>query len=102
MTPADIQPWLAVAALLISIGTSVTIFLTSGAKKTASTVAEHETRIQHIENELPHLPNKDGIHKQQLDISEMKGEIGIIKKSIEATERTTRRVEDFLITRGNA
>lgn len=102
MQPADILPWLNVISIVISIGTAVTLFLTSGAKATATVVADHETRIAHIENELPHLPNKDGVHKQQLDITEMKGEIGIIKKSIEATERTTRRVEDFLIARGHS
>ena len=101
MTPADMLPWLSVISLVISIGTSVTIFLTSGAKTTAVKVTDHEARLQKIESELPHLPNKENVHKQQLDISEMKGEIGIIKKSIESTERTTRRVEDFLMTRGH-
>lgn len=101
MTPADIQPWLGVAALLISIGTSVTMFFTATAKATAIKVAGHEERLLKLENELPHLPSKENVHKQQIDITEMKGEIGVIKKSIEATERTTRRVEDFLMTRGN-
>lgn len=101
MTPQDIQPWLAVAALLISIGTSITIFFTASAKATAVKCVDLEERLQRVENELPHLPNKENVHKQQLDIADMKGEIGIIKKSIEATERTTRRVEDFLMTRGH-
>ncbi len=99
MTPETIMPWLALVSIVISLGTAITTFLTSGAKATAVTVSDHETRLQKIESELPHLPNKENVHKQQLDISEMKGEIGIIKKSIEATERTTRRVEDFLMER---
>ena len=99
MTPETIMPWLALVSIVILLGTAITTFLTSGAKATAVTVSDHETRLQKIESELPHLPNKENVHKQQLDISEMKGEIGIIKKSIEATERTTRRVEDFLMER---
>jgi hypothetical protein len=99
VTPSDIQPWLAVIALVISIGSSLFMFLTSGAKQTATKVDAIDARLSKIEGEMPHLPNKENVHKQQLDISEMKGEIGIIKKSIEATERTTRRVEDFLMER---
>jgi chromosome segregation ATPase len=64
-------------------------------------LTEHDRRIQFVEGEMKHLPDKDGLHKQQLEITEMRGDIGVIKKSIETTERTARRVEEYLLKRGD-
>lgn len=93
-------PWLSFAALLISVGTSITAFLTSGAKRNATTLADHEHRIAKVENDIKHLPKKESVHQLQIDLTEMKGQIGIMAKSSETTERTTRRVEEFLLSKG--
>jgi NADH dehydrogenase FAD-containing subunit len=98
----DIQPlmpWLSFFALVISVGSSVTMFMTSGAKKNATTLSDHESRISKVENDIKHMPDKESVHKLQLDLTEMKGQIGIMAKSSEVTERTTRRVEEFLLSR---
>lgn len=96
---APLVPWLSVAALFISIGGSVTAFLTSGAKSNAKTLADHEHRVSKLENDMLHMPNKESVHKLQLDLTELKGQIGVMARSSETTERTTRRVEEFLLSR---
>ena len=83
-------------------GTAVTLLLTAGSKKNAKTIEEHEARIMAIESDMKHMPNAEAVHKLQLDISETKGTIGILAKAMEGTERTARRVEEFLLNRGNA
>lgn len=70
-----------------------------GAKETAAKVTEHEHRLSKVENDLSHMPNTETVHQLQLAITEMKGNMGIMAKSSEATERTTRRVEEFLMSR---
>ncbi|MCR5939368.1 DUF2730 family protein [Ochrobactrum sp. XJ1] len=100
MEISAIVPWLSSVSILISLGTSVTIFLTSGSKKNAVTLDEHEKRLSKVENELSHMPNAETVHQLQLTITEIKGQMGVMAKSAEATERTTRRVEEFLIQKG--
>lgn len=107
----DIQPlmpWLSFVAILISVGSSVTMFLTSGARKNGEKIdaqdkklIEHDRRIQTVENEMRHLPNKDTVNKLQVDMTDLKGQISLIAKSSEATERATRRVEEFLLRHNN-
>nr|WP_278437065.1 DUF2730 family protein [Brucella anthropi] len=95
-----IQPWTSVIATIISIGAAVYAVVTSGAKKNAATLDDHEHRISTIENDLKHLPSKESFYQLQIDMTELKGQIGTITKSSEATERTVRRVEDFLLKKG--
>lgn len=75
-------------------------YIGKGAKETSIKVADHEQRISKVENDLAHLPNAETVHQLQLTIMEIKGQMGVMAKSAEATERTTRRVEDFLMQKG--
>lgn len=99
MDLAPLVPWLSMIALLISIGTSITMFFTSGAKSNATKLAEHDHRLTQVENNVRHMPSKESVHQLQIDLTEMKGAISVMAKSSEVTERTTRRVEDFLLSR---
>lgn len=99
MDVSPLKDWLGLIALLISVGSSVVLFLKSDAKKAAETLATHGSRIQRLEDQVQHLPDKDTVHKLQIDLTEMKGQMASMVKSSEATERATRRVEDFLMSK---
>jgi translation elongation factor P/translation initiation factor 5A len=94
-----LMPWMSFAALAISLGTTITTFFTSGAKINAAKLADHEHRLSTLENDMKHMPDKDSVHKLQLDLTEMKGHLGVMAKSTEATERTTRRLEEYIVNR---
>lgn len=99
MDVSPLKDWLGLIALLISVGSSVVLFLKSDAKKAAETMVGHGSRIQRLEDQIQHLPSKDTVHQLQLDLTEMKGQMTSMVKSSEATERATRRVEDFLMNK---
>lgn len=99
MDVSPLKDWLGLIALLISVGSSVVLFLKSDAKKAAETLSAHGSRIQRLEDQVQHLPDKDTVHKLQIDLTEMKGQMASMVKSSEATERATRRVEDFLMSK---
>lgn len=105
---ADATPIVAFILSAIALATQVKSILSSGEKKlderqktAEKTLIDHDRRIQAIEGELKHLPDKDSVHKLQVDLTEMKGQISTMVKSSEATERATRRVEEFLINRAS-
>lgn len=97
MDVSPLKDWLGLIALLISVGSSVVLFLKSDAKKATETLGDHASRIQRLEDQIQHLPDKETVHKLQIDLTEMKGQMAAMVKSSEATERATRRVEDFLL-----
>lgn len=101
---AALKDWLGLIALFISVGTSVVLFIGSGSKKNAEQIGkieekvdDHADRLKSIETNMQHLPDKETVNRLQVDMAEMKGQMASIAKSSEATERATRRVEDFLL-----
>lgn len=100
----DFTPYVALAISLITLGTLFKNILSSGEKaldertrKNESKLIELDRRTQSLEGEMKHLPDKDSVHKLQLDLTEMKSQLVAMIKSSEATERATRRVEEFLM-----
>lgn len=106
MDIAPLVPWLGAISLMLSVGTAIYTMFTGGAKRNAVDIqkivgdlAKHDRRIQTVEGELKHLPSKESVYQLQVALTEMKGQITSMAKSSEATERATRRVEEFLLSR---
>ena len=91
-----LQGWASLIAILISIGTSVTVFFTSGAKKNTTTLIDHDRRIQRIEDELRHMPSKDQVTEIKLAMADLKGTVAVLGESMASVSRTVHRLEDFL------
>jgi len=113
MMPAEIVPWLTLILSSVAVLGHLKGWMNSGEKKLLDDVGvlkadseshekkltEHDRRIQSVEGELKHLPDKDTVHRLQVDMTEMKVQMVTIVKASEATERATRRVEEFLMSR---
>lgn len=97
-----LMPWLGAIALIISVGTTITTFLTSGSKENSKTIADHERRIQAIEMEIKHLPEQGMVHALQLTLKDIQIEMASIKAATEQSTRTSRRVEEYLLGKGTA
>jgi hypothetical protein len=116
----ELMPWLGAIALILSLGNTVTSFLTSGAKKTAGDLAAfkesqalrlqkvdeqidgHDSRIQELESTMRHLPDRQVVHELQLTMKDIQIELAGVKASTETAARTSRRVEEFLLDKAKA
>lgn len=114
-----LKDWLGLAALAISVGTFLWSRLTSDGKKALDELAAHKgnttralgeldsrldlhgERLQTIEGELRHLPDKDGVNELKVAITELRGAVGKIDAAFSAMQQTmqpaVRRIEDFLL-----
>ncbi|WP_428527129.1 DUF2730 family protein [Roseibium sp.] len=104
----DIKNWLAVfnTAGLIVLG--VYGWLTARAKgnsehlqKVDNKLIEHDRRIQSVESELKHMPDKDDVHDLKLALAELRGTVGRLDESLSGVSRTVRRVEEHLTNGGH-
>ena len=102
----DLQPlipWLSFLALVISLGTSITALMTSGAKANTAAIAtarasitDLEKRVQSVESDLRHLPDKDSVNELKLSLAELRGVVGTLSESVGRVVRTVDRIEVHL------
>jgi peptidoglycan hydrolase CwlO-like protein len=106
--PDGLKDWLGVVALAISLLTSVYAWITSKAKANAehlkavdAKLVDLDRRVQSIESELKHLPNKDDVNELKLGMAQLDGTVGRLDESLSGVSRTVRRVEGFLMKESN-
>ncbi|WFE92291.1 DUF2730 family protein [Roseibium porphyridii] len=104
----DLKNWLGVAAIVISLLTSIYAWLTSKAKANAehlkavdAKLIDHDRRVQELESEMKHLPDKDDVNDLKLSIAELRGTVGRLDESLSGVSRTVRRVEGYLMKEGD-
>lgn len=117
----DIGPfkdWITTLAALLAFLLSLYTLLTKPAKESsdrlkefeedaddkiaelAKSDASHALRIQKLENEMQHMPDKDMVHRMELTMKDMQVQMATMASETQATGRSTRRVEEWLLTKG--
>lgn len=104
---AALKDWLGLIALMISVGTSVVLFVGSGSKANASKLdkqeaklIEHDRRIQTVEAEMKHMPDKDTVTDLKLALSELRGTVNTLGEAVGSISRTVHRIDDYLRQEG--
>ena len=99
----EVRTWSGPIGSLLAIGSLIYTWFTARSKVNAELLSgherkltEHDRRVQKLENEYAHLPSKDDVHELREDVSEVKGSIGRMEERWAATDRTARRIEEFL------
>ncbi|WP_024324301.1 DUF2730 family protein [Sinorhizobium medicae] len=60
-------------------------------------LTEHDRRIQALEGEVKHLPDKDEFNELRISIEQVKGGLGRLEESHSGVSRVVRRIEDYLM-----
>lgn len=108
------KEWLGLFALIISVGGFLWSHLTSGGKAAMTKLdafiaarekkdaeinhdlAEHDRRIQAVESELKHMPDKDSVVDLKLAIAELRGSVGVLGETVGSVSRTVHRIDEYL------
>jgi hypothetical protein len=54
-------------------------------------------RMSVTESMIKQLPDKESVHRLELTVSELSGNLNVIGQKVEGVDRTARRVEEFLL-----
>jgi len=102
-----VTAWVTFLMSLFALIGVVRVFLSSGTRENAQSIEALRDscellsrRLLKVENELQHIPSAKEFHDLALNLEEMRGDMKSISKSFEATERSMRRMEDFLLKKG--
>lgn len=115
MMPQDMNSWAGLIALLISIGGTIYAWLTRSGKEAGEKVsklevelrkahAEHankidkiEDRVSRIEGELRHLPDRSTVHRMELSLTEMRGDMKALAERLTPVSAISERLQEFLL-----
>lgn len=100
---AALKDWLGLISLLISVGTSIVLFVGSGSKKNAERLdkqeirlGEHDRLIQKIVGELEHLPNRDSLHRLEMNMEKLNARLDVFAESLKPIRNNTELLNDLL------
>ncbi|PCI03862.1 MAG: hypothetical protein COB78_05775 [Hyphomicrobiales bacterium] len=104
--PDSLKEYLAIAALLISVGSHVYFFLTKSSRgnekdigKMNAKITDFETRLLKLEGEFQHLPTKEGQHRLELSMSDLTGDMKQMAEALNSIKGTNVRMEKYLLER---
>lgn len=103
-----LRDWAGVIAFLISTAAMLHSWFTSKSRINAEHLKRvdvrmnsHSNRLQQIETDIKHLPEKDDVNDLKLKLSELNGVVGRLDEGMSHLSRTVSRVEEFLISNGS-
>lgn len=104
MSSADIQLIVSICAMLITIGTAIWSWLTAGSRKNekkieqqAELIAEQSKRLDHLENEVKNLPSSEAVHRMELSLEQMRGDMRVLTTSVQPMKELVTHINEILI-----
>lgn len=104
MDLALLTPWIAAALSIIALlGQAKTFFGSEGKAAAAElkhlkeTVEDQGKRLQNVENEIRHLPDRDAHHRVELALSEMNGRFAALEEKLKPIAATSARLHELLL-----
>ncbi|CAN7259719.1 DUF2730 family protein [Brucella pseudogrignonensis] len=104
MTPGEILPYLSLALAMIAIAGHAKGWINSGEKQLKDSVdahtaklTDHDRRVQSLENEIKHLPDRDAQHRMELSLAEMNGRFAALEEKLKPIAATSERLHELLM-----
>lgn len=104
MDVAPLVPWIALAISSITLFGLVKNLLNSGEKemkerqdKAEKTLIDHDRRIQTVESEMNHLPDRETTHKMQISMERIAGRLDTMDERLRPIAATNHRLQEYLL-----
>lgn len=107
MDISTVKDWVATVAAILGFMLSIYAVLTKSSQANTDKIVkiderldDHSERLQKVEGDIKHLPDTDAVHSMQLSMKDMQIEMATMAAEAQASNRTLRRMEDFLMKKG--
>jgi Protein of unknown function (DUF2730) len=105
---AVISGLVALALSSLNLIAHVRTMMSSGEKKLDDRLTkvelkliEHDRRVQTIENEMKHLPDRDSQHRMELQLSDMNGKFTALEERLKPIAAVSIRLQEFMLDQAN-
>lgn len=107
MNILDLAPYIGMVLGAIALLTQVKGILSSGEKKLEERtkanelkLIEHDRRIQTVENEMKHLPDRDMAHRLELNLEKLSSQVATLNERVKPIAATNERMMELLMEAG--
>ena len=104
MSSADIQVAVSICAMLITISPAVWSWLTAGSRKNEKqilalndVISDQAKRLDKMENEIKNLPSQDAVHRIEISLERMGGDMRVLTTSVEPMKELVAHINEILI-----
>lgn len=100
----ELQMWIALLALFLSTGTAIWNLLTTGNRRNARDIADLRAgldktagRTDRLEQKVEGLPDREAIHRVELSIAEMAGDMREMRAGLEPIKQMAENLMAVLV-----
>lgn len=104
LTLSPLIAWVGALSLLLNFGLSLWGLLASGSRDNKAKIDEHDARLTRldarltsIEASLRAMPAREDLHKIELALARMEGEIGVMGQRLEPVAAIADRLQELLL-----
>jgi hypothetical protein len=104
MDPIVVNPWLSLILSAVAVATVAKSWISSGEKQNTSDIAGLKKdlsavtiRVQTIESDLRHLPDRDATHRLELALAEMNGQLKSMDERLKPVAAIGERLQEMLL-----
>lgn len=101
---SDLVVWVSGLTAITAFGTTLWNILTSGARANSKVIAEHSKeidqltrRVDHLEDAAEHAPSADGLHRLELAITRLDGELNTFNERLKPVAAIVDRMQELMI-----
>lgn len=105
---ASVLPWVSGLISIITLLTLLKNILSSGEKEldvrlkaAEAKLIEQDRRLQTIEGEMKHLPDRDAQHRMELQLAEMNGKFAALEERLRPIAQVSIRLQEFMLEQAN-
>lgn len=109
MTLSDLSPVISGIGGLLGIVSIVYTWITARSRVNGEEIKvlrersqEHDRRIDRIEKDIEHLPDRNHAHSMQVELAQMRGEIQLLAERLKPVAAISERLQEFLLEEAKA
>ncbi len=98
------SPFVSAIGGLLAIASMIYTWLTARSRVNADEIKslgersrEHDRRIDRIEKDIEHLPDRNHAHSTNVELANMRGEIQILNERLKPVAAISERLQEFLL-----
>lgn len=104
MNILDLAPYMGLVLAVIALLTQLKGILSSGEKKleermvkVETKLIEHDRRVQTVENDMKHMPDRDTAHRLELNLEKLSSQVAQMNERIKPIAATSDRMMELLL-----
>lgn len=104
MDPVTVNPWISLALSAIALAGFIKGWISSGEKQNTEdinrldeSVADVSSRLQKVEGDLQHLPNRETTHRLELQLEKMNGRLEAMDERLKPVQAIGERLQELLV-----